>query len=317
VLNTVKGARVHSPGAGEMVVGNGRVRACVVDRSNLDSLLSEAAEREGAKIECGARVTRNGLRARTVVGADGAGSGVASWFGFPKISEFAVCMQADYSCARVSEKDRLDMFLSNARFPGFFGWMIPVSSDCLRVGMGAFADFSSGGAPNVKALFDDFVSRKPVRDAIEGAKKENALAGSIPLKPRAGTAKENVLLVGDAAGHVKATTGGGVVFGAEGARIAARCIAGGRIRGYEGEWKAALGRDLALHWRARAFLNSLPDARMDSLFSMAKRLGAEAFLEKFGDMDRPARMEEKLSEGGFGALGLACARLLAGAEKAA
>ena len=304
VQNRLHGAIIHAPGGTTMTVGNGKARAAAVDRAVLDELLLDAAEGAGAEIHLNERVRDPSLLdARVVVGADGPGSLVASRGGFPPISDFAVCMQADYSGLRLETRERLHMFLSNARYPGFFGWVIPTGSDTARVGLGVHTIISrergaeGGTSERVDALFARFL----LGDAapfIEGAKRESTLAGAIPLAPRAETVRGSTLLVGDAAGQVKATTGGGVVFGAVAAKSAARCIASGRVGEYEKAWRAELGRDGALHGKIRVFLNSLTDERMDSLFSLAKMFGAEAFLNEFGDMDRPAKMEEKLK--GYG-----------------
>ena len=303
LLNTVTGARIHSPGAGEMTVGSGVPRAHVVDRPALDLLLADAAEAEGAKIETGRRASPHSIRGRLVVGADGAGSSVAQWFGFPRITEFAACMQADFSGASMGDAKTLDMFLSNERFPGFFGWVIPTGKDGARAGMGAYLDIFSAGKPApVARLFERFLASGAVSELLSGARREGSLAGIIPMKPREATVKGNALLVGDAAGQVKATTGGGVVFGTAAARIAAKCISSRNHSAYEAEWRSELGRDLSLHRRLRLFSNSLTDSRMASLFSMAKLLGAESFLNRFGDMDRPGRMEDSLRANGMGGL---------------
>ena len=299
VLNEVTGARIFSPGMGEISVGNGEVRACVVDRTLLDRLLAEAAEKEGARIETGIRIARGSLAGKFVVGADGAGSGVASWFGFPKITEFAVCMQSDFEGVRGLDTSRIEMHLSNERFPGFFGWIIPSGNDSARVGLGAYVDLSTKKAQPVKRLFDDFISRKEISGKLDGAREVSRLAGIIPMKPRKTTIKGNVLLVGDAAGQVKATTGGGIVFGSAAARIAAGCIAAGKPLEYEAKWKEELGRDLELHAKLRAFLNSLSDERMESMFALAKLMGAEHFLNTFGEMDKPTKMVEKLRTGRY------------------
>ena len=310
----IRGARVYSPSMESIRVGNGKVRACVVSRAELDSLLAEAAEREGVEIELGRRIGRADLRGKTVVGADGAGSSVAQWFGFPEIREFVIGMQVDYEGAKVAEPDCLDMFISNERFPGFFGWAIPLGKESVRVGMGAYWRKGERAAP-VKALFGQFLNSSRIAGMLEGAKERSRLAGCIPMAVRERTAKGNTLLVGDAAGQVKATTGGGVVFGTAAAGMAAEAIAGGAgawggdglARGavangdaaqeYETRWRAALGGDLDAHRRIRGALNSMPDWQVSKLFSAAKLLGAEAFLERHGDMDKPTGMIGALDRG--------------------
>jgi len=309
VLNRVNGARIFSPGMSEISVGDGDARACVVDRAKLDRLLSDAAEKEGARIETGMRITRPSLAGKFTVGADGSGSGVASWFGFPPITEFAVCMQSDFERVSGLDSTRIEMFLSNSKFPGFFGWLIPTGKDSARVGLGAYGRLPGDKVP-VKKLFDEFLSSKAVSPRLDSARETGRLAGVIPMKPRRKTSKGSVLLIGDAAGQVKATTGGGVVFGTAAARIAAGCIASGKVSDYEARWKAELGGDLELHGKLRAFLNSLSDDKMESLFSLAKLLGAEHFLNNFGEMDKPTKMVERLKQGKYAPIYAAYSTLL-------
>jgi len=59
---------------------------------------------------------------------------------------------------------------------------------------------------------------------------------------------KNLRLVGDAAGHVKATTGGGIVMGC----LAARTITS---ENYEKEWRKKIGKELYLHLKIREVLN--------------------------------------------------------------
>jgi flavin-dependent dehydrogenase len=72
------------------------------------------------------------------------------------------------------------------------------------------------------------------------------------LKVSARVGEATVLLVGDAAGHVKVTTVGGSVSGLLGAAAAARALI--HHRRYQTELRAVT-RELALHWGMRAALD--------------------------------------------------------------
>lgn len=106
--------------------------------------------------------------------------------------------------------------------------------------------------------------------------------GIIPMyNPRLRTEYPKVSLVGDAAGHVKATTGGGVILGGLAARNAAS-------EGYEKIWRTEIGKELYLHLRVRRFLNNLSEKNTDKLI----RLLAENkdLIEKKGDMDMASHL---------------------------
>ena len=305
-LNEVTGANIYAPSGDCLHVGTSEVRAVVVDRAGLDQMLAEQAEREGARVETGKKVTRATVRGRVVVGADGYASTIAKDYGFPPIREFAVCAQADFEGVRLEDKRTIDVYLSNERYPGFFAWMIPTGSDTAHVGLGVFYE-AGGRMPPVKEHFARLLREERISSLLDGAKEISRLAGIIPLGVRAETVRGNALLVGDAAGHAKATTGGGIVFATVAGGIAAEAIAAhfeenAPLSNYERMWRAELQRDLELHMMMRRMYNSLSDAEIDRYAAMARALGAERFLNAHGHMDRPSRMMSALSSGAFAPL---------------
>ena len=88
-----------------------------------------------------------------------------------------------------------------------------------------------------------------------------------------------MIVVGDAAGQVKPTTGGGIYYGLLCADIAVdvldRAIAGNdcsarALSEYERRWKKLLARELRIdRWARRAF-ERLSDRRMERLFRMVQ-----------------------------------------------
>jgi digeranylgeranylglycerophospholipid reductase len=292
ILNRIHGARVYSPTLDEMRIICRDVKAFVIDRKEFDARCAEEAEECGAKLLLGRKARKNDVKSKLLVGADGALSQVANWFDFPKTSEFAFCYQADFQNAAVDESRVVSIFLSNASFPGFFGWSIPLNESDVRVGVGVFRDVRKSYSLSAKQCFDNFIKTHPIiPKIIKRSKQVNILSAIIPLSVRKRTAKGNVLLVGDAAGQVKATTGGGIIFGGSCAKVAGRLspaiIRSGNAAGYETAWRKEFGRDLAMHHRLRKVYNSLSDRQIESYFALAKKLGAESFLAEHGDMDSP------------------------------
>jgi geranylgeranyl reductase family protein len=295
VMNKIYGARIHSPSLNRMDVISKKLQAFVVDRMKFDLLCAEEAEGVGAKLKLGRKARKLDLKSKLIIGADGALSDVAKWFCFPKINEFAFCYQTDFENVEVDDKRVVDMFLSNALFPGFFGWVIPLSESEVRVGLGVFRDVRKQYNNSVKYYFNKFLKHPIVSELLKNSKEKNTISAVIPLSVRESTAKGNVILVGDAAGQVKATTGGGVVFGGNCARVAGRLapllIQKGAEQ-YEVEWRRKFERDLTLHRRMRRMYNALSDSQIERYFSFAKKIGVESFLINHGDMDSPTRMIE-------------------------
>src|SRR2546428_10406920 len=93
--------------------------------------------------------------------------------------------------------DATDMFFGNLA-PGGYAWIIP-KAGCANVGLGTWERFRG----NLRELFDKFIAAR----RLEPGK---ATGGFVPvLGPPPRTVKDNVMLVGDAAGMVMATNGGG------------------------------------------------------------------------------------------------------------
>ena len=79
-------------------------------------------------------------------------------------------------------------------------------------------------------------------------------AGVIPIfDPKIKSQKDNIFLVGDAAGQVKATTGGGIIQGL----IAAKCLHDAIIydNDYSNVWRQKIGKELLAHLIARKIMN--------------------------------------------------------------
>jgi geranylgeranyl reductase family protein len=295
ILNELHGTRIYSPSLNEMSVIAKDIKAFAIDRKEFDVKCAEEAERAGAKILLNKRAKRSDATSKLLIGADGALSQVARWFNFPKVNEFAFCYQADFQNASIDERGLVSVFLSNKLFPGFFGWVIPLSECEARVGLGVFRDVRNGYDRSVRYYFDIFTKKHPVVSKIlKKSMSKNRLSAIIPLSTRDRTADGNVLLVGDAAGQVKATSGGGVVFGGNCAKLAGslapRIIEKKDSSEYEQSWRRNFGNDLTLHKRLRKFYNSLNDRQIDNYFTLAKKVGMEKFLADNGDMDSPAAM---------------------------
>jgi digeranylgeranylglycerophospholipid reductase len=292
-VNTLNGAILHA-GKEKLEVFADGARAYVLDREKLEMASSKATEREGVEIVYGKMIGKRELREMKnviVVGADGAVSSVASAFGFPPIDEHVLTYKATYSEATVKRRHIVEMFFNRFRF---FGWSVPYGGDVIEVGV--------GGSNRMKRssydVFRDFIREKEVVGIVGKAKEESAYASIIPLGPRKITVRGNVLLVGDAAGQVKATTGGGIIFGASCAKIAAQTILANIERGrslaaYEKDWRRAYGLDLNLHRAIHAFCSSLNTGSFEFVMKVLRAMGAESFFSKYGDMDRPSLMVKR------------------------
>src|SRR5207244_4514908 len=131
-----------------------------------------------------------------------------------------------------------DMFFGNLA-PGGYAWIIP-KAHCANVGLGTWQYFHG----NLQSLFDRFVRSR-------GLEPGKATGGFVPVMgPPPRTVKDNAMLVGDAAGMVMATNGGGNNVAMIAGRIAGLTAAdhlldGTPLAAYATRWPASVGGPLA------------------------------------------------------------------------
>jgi geranylgeranyl reductase family protein len=278
IMNRIYGAQIHFSKEALTIRSKDPV-ANVCDRAKLDSILASNAENEGVKINYSERIAGN-FHAENIIGADGPLSHVARNFKFPPIKKFAATLQADieFNC---EQKDIVEVFFSNEKFPGFFAWVIPHNEERAEFGVGVEVPARALSA------WKNLLKLKGIDDSVI-----KPTGATIPLETRSKTGKmingKNVLLVGDAAGQVKSTTGGGVIFGGNCAALAGKyaCEPGT----YEKEWRSRYGTDLAIHKILHQYLASRSDASLARLGRRLKKLNIDEYLSKNGDMDKPTKM---------------------------
>ena len=291
MLNTLDGAFLHAGGE-RLRVKSGRTMAYVADRGMLAKICKRNAEEAGARINLGRRIGRDELLAladdgNILVGADGAVSTVASTFSFPEMREYVLTYKAEYSNAHPEDENSVGLFFSNSIAYRFFGWYCPYSNGRLEVGIG-----TSGTARiSSSRAFAMLAESGMLGDMLDGSKKINGYASIIPIRSRKQTVKGNVALVGDAAGQVKATTGGGIIFGCSCAHVLAETIADGKpLREYDKAWRRRYGADLTIHRMIHEYYSGIGAGSLGMLIRITKALGAESFFGAYGDMDRPSLM---------------------------
>ena len=274
MLNSIASARIVS-GRQDFVIRPKQETAILVSREGLDTLAAERFEQEGGKLQLGKKVTRH-FEAKSIIGADGPASAVADFFGFPKIASFVASMQGNFRY-RCEDPRQTTVYLSAREFPGFFGWVIPINGDEAKIGVGVTLP------KHPLAYYRRFLKKLGVL-----SRPSYEFAAVIPTSVRRKTARRIsgcvVLLAGDAAGQVKATTGGGIFFGAQCGFLAGKHS--GEPDEYEKAWRGKYGLDLELHQRFRALLDMGGGAPSPLLLSAAKALFFEDLLSEKGKMDR-------------------------------
>ncbi len=129
---------------------------------------------------------------------------------------------------------------------------------------------------------------------MEGSHRFKEHASIIPIERRITTTKGNVLLVGDAAGQVKASTGGGIIYGVLCAYVAADTIkkyfeCGRKLTEYEKVWRKKYGFDFAANSKLHNYYVNSSDPLFYFSIKLLKKIGMEKMLSKYGDMDSPSK----------------------------
>jgi len=269
VLNEVKGARIYSP-SGKVFEISREKEAYVIDRSLFDKSLAQDLE-----IKTGKRVEQLDFDSKYVVGADGPNSAIAQLAGFPEIQERITGLQYEIPIGSYNT-EFVELYFGKQVAPGFFAWIVPTDSR-LRVGLAT--------SENPKEYLDAFVKRKFGEPQIL-----DKHAGIIPIKLRSNFVKENIALVGDSAGQVKPTTGGGIVMGFKSANILADSIKNNDLSKYESAWDKELGKDFKLGNKIRSAIKQLSDEEMNEIWEVLCREDVKKLIHEYGDMDHPTKL---------------------------
>jgi len=276
MLNRIKGIALHYKEK-NIIIKDKETKAFVVQRAKFDQSCAEFAEKRGAKIKLGEKLTSKNIRElfsnSFIIGADGPFSRVAKTFNFPNIKNYAIAYQADITNLNLNfdERNNVQVFL----YDKSFSWLIPINEERTHAGIIFF------GNPDFRK-FAYFLDDLKLRFDKKELKIKNFFSDCVPFSSRSQIQRRNVYLVGDAAGQVKATSGGGVYYGCKSALLAGKTIETGD---YEKRWKKEIGNDLEKHLVVRKILNSINPDTTQLLLSVSSLLGIESILKKY-DMER-------------------------------
>lgn len=308
VQNRVRGAFFYSPSGLSFTVERPSPVACVVDRELFDQELAERASDMGAELRLNTHVDGvkplNGqvqvygsgfeAKASVVVDAEGLRSRIVKQLGLKTLNWSGVLPAAQVELKGVDvDEDFVEVHVGRTVAPGFFAWVIPIGGSVARVGL-ACRLFSP-----VK-LLRSFVKRR-FGVHLSGSCGAGCVLTCGPI-PK--TQVHRILIVGDAAGQTKPTTGGGVITGGLCGLIAGETAAKSLLNEdytllgeYEARWRKLLGPQFTWMKIARKTLNSLPDSLLDEAFRQIIQTGINEELSEIGDMDFQAPAIGRLATG--------------------
>ena len=302
ILNPLSTARFFAPSGASVEHTTPDTEAVVVDRLALDRHLFDEARHAGATLLTGSRVTdvhiedravavslNDGttVRARACVLACGAQYAIQRRLGMGLPAVFLQSAQMEMPAARLGD---VEVRFGRQVAPGGFAWTVPVSRPSgphARVGL--MCDRQAGH------YFQRLTREIATRWGLDASCPEGAPLTPrqkiLPLAPIARTYTARVLAVGDAAGLVKATTGGGIYYSLLSAGMASDVLASGlradrllaqHLQPYEAAWKARLGPELKAQLRLRLLSQRLSDPDINAFFELARTDGVMPIVRKTG-----------------------------------
>ena len=297
ILGEAGGVRFWGAQGESVPVQAGRVSAVVIDRGTLDAHLADQAVRAGAELrrgcraervsvdESAVRVTTNGsdrpITARAVVLACGASYRFHRGLGLGLPDAFLQSAQVETPFTPLPE---IEVRFGRTIAPGGFAWAVPLDRQGVpHVRLGLMSQDRS------RERFRSFVTLVSERTGHDVASIPDPRLKMLPLAPVSRTFGRRVLAVGDAAGLVKPTTGGGIYYGLISGAIAAEVLDRGLSRDrlderslakYQTRWKQRLGAEIRVGLAFRRIAAGLDDHAIDALVDLARVNGIVPLLQR-------------------------------------
>ena len=237
ILHRTRLQRIYSPsGKHKQFAVAGRV----LDRRAFDRHLVARAARAGAGVLSATRARLEEgilqlsghycgkIRSQIIIGADGPHSIVSRAMGNP-VQEMGICIEYEMVDVNI-DPEAAEMYFSAHYAPGGYAWIIPLGQDMANVGVGVRASYLVG--QKLPFILDRFIREHTIAaEKLAGGEVLAVMRGVVPAGGTLGAIqKGNMLLAGDAAGHVMATSGGGIPLAMVAGRIAGE-VAIGQLQG--------------------------------------------------------------------------------------
>jgi flavin-dependent dehydrogenase len=290
ILNDLRKVRFFSPSGRQFQYTHPIVEAVVIDRARFDHGLYEMAKQAGVDMRMGRKTTSIEIGVKQVrILCDGDAT--------PLLGRACILATgASYALHRQLNLDLPALYLNSAQVevpvrhsgdvevyfgsqvaPQGFAWVVPVhrgSSRLARAGLMSSA--------NTDGAFRAFLQTVSKRWGLEPSEHIRPRKRMLPLAPISKTYGDRLLVVGDAAGLVKPTTGGGIYFSIVTAAFAAERMAealrkdklsAGALSVYERRWRRRLGSEIRIQMLLRKASQRLSDGEIDQLFDLARTDG--------------------------------------------
>ena len=301
ILTEIQDFKMISPNMTPVLYSHACPFAYVVDREKFDNNLADEAVSKGATLRLSHEVVDvtsdeicvnieakiNGsqfvtFRAKALILATGIDIRLNKKLGLGYSKEYIHGIQSEIT---FKQNGCPEIFVGKDVTPGAFAWVVPVSKAKARVGLLA--------KKNPQAYFEQFV-RKLFPDSSIDLNEEKIMSKPIAQGLMTKSYGNRLLVVGEAAGQVKTTTGGGIFFGLLCSDIASEIISKGFKEGtltakdlssYEKCWKKEIQKEILVGHYTRKICEKLSDSQIENMFQIARNDGVIPLIKKKGNFD--------------------------------
>ena len=299
INNKLKGANLYSPEGTMIRVGRDKTVAYVLDRVMYDKYLFERAVDAGVTPYLGERVLDVDLEntsiktverkysSRLIAVAAGPSSQTSKKMNPDLREESFIGLQYTVKTEN-QDLDYLNLRIKEEILPGFI-WEIPTSPFTKRVGL-----FTDGSYLEAEKLLKSQL--KPADEIIE---KHNGL---IPkFNPAKKIVKNNTILIGDSAGQIKPTTGGGLISGFNCVEIAyqnsIKMLNENNNRyllNYEKEYHNRYDSEFKAQKNVQSIIEDMTGDDFNYMFKQLKEYDVDKIISEYGDMDNQTPLLKEL-----------------------
>jgi geranylgeranyl reductase family protein len=286
ILSDIRCIQAISPGGKKLEHRTDAPLAQVIDKAEFNRSLAQRAVKAGVELQLGCWVNSlqvekhsveiqyrhmeagpASLRAQVAVITTGVNGSLNQALGLAHPRQFLRAVQAEMSLPPNGHGNATRVFVGQGVAPGAFGWEIPLGNNRWRVGLMTednpdpyFAKLVQRIAPQTD-ISTLRIDRKGIAQAAVGR-----------------CVTERVIAAGEAAGHIKTTTGGGIYYGLLSAELVADVLIrafgsknfSARTLGeFERYWRSTFGNELMVGYFARKLASHFTDGQIDRFFDAA------------------------------------------------
>ncbi len=261
----IESAEIFAPNGKSFSINSKKQKVIEISRRELDKQIAFQAQKNGAIIkvrtsfqemtDAGIRTNEEKIDCKIFVDARGVSSLIHK-------DRTGILSSAQYEIyANWIKKGKVEVIFDQEKYPEFFAWIIPSNEGKGKVGV-------AGKGINVAETIEEILNEKGEYSTIRKIFAPIWIKGPIEK-----FVKDNIVIIGDAAGQAKPTTAGGIFTSGMGGVYAGQAIAEflrtedkSKLEEYQTKWTQRFGKEFEKQIFARKILERLDNNIINKLF---------------------------------------------------